>query len=104
MDRTLLAVLTVAGVLLSGPAVAGGPDGVTVVARHYDALDLAEGRIRITAAGNEVWVSGTAPGGPWLEVWSRSGGRWTRIAEIEATEMAPIRFGAKRDRTCRRIS
>jgi hypothetical protein len=37
-------------------------------------------------------------------VWRRLDGEWKRVAEIAMSELTPIRFGAKRDRSCRRTS
>lgn len=90
--------------LASAPAFAAGPQDVDSLMRHYDASDLAEGKIQVSTTGDVAYVSGISSGGPWLDVWRRSGGRWKMVAEIAMTELAPIRFGAKRDRSCRRTS
>jgi hypothetical protein len=36
-----------------------------------------------------------------VDVWRLADGAWTLVAEMKVTELAPIRFGAKRNRSCR---
>lgn len=70
--------------------------------RQYDAADVAQGKIQVSTAGDLAYVTGTSPAGPWLKVWRLIAGEWKMVAEVTMTELAPIRFGAKRP--CRRIS
>ena len=101
MARTVSTVLL--GVLLvPASALAGGPRDVDSVMRYYEASGVAREHIRVSMAGNLVYVSGTADGAPWLDVWRRTAGEWKIVAEAGFTEIAPIRFGAKpRQRSCR---
>jgi ketosteroid isomerase-like protein len=103
MARNLLAVLLLLGV---SPAVAfaAGPQGIDALMRHYDASAVAEGKIQVSTSGDVAYVSGTSADGPWLEVWRRAAGEWKMVAELVRTGLTPIRFGAKRDRSCRRTS
>lgn len=103
MSRNLLAVLWCLG-SLSVPALAAGPQGFDAVMRHYDAAAVAAGKIQVSRSGDLAYVSGTSEEGPWLVIWRHASGEWKRVGEVVMTEMAPIRFGAKRDRTCRRTS
>lgn len=88
----------------SAASAAAGPAGFDSVMRHYDAAAVAEGEIQISTLPDVAYVSGTSAEGPWLDVWRRLDGEWKRVAEIAMNELKPIRFGAKRDRSCRRIS
>ena len=90
--------------LSSASAGATSPDGIDAVMRHYDAAAVAGGGIQVSAADDVAYVSGVSPDGPWLDVWHRRDGEWKRVAEIATSGLTPIRFGAKRDRSCRRTS
>jgi hypothetical protein len=72
--------------------------------RQYDAAAVADGKIQVSTTGNLAYVTGTSEDGPWLDVWRLRSGRWTMVAEAGRSEMAPIRFGVKRDRSCRKTS
>ena len=103
MARILIAATLCLGVATS--AFAAGPQEVDALMRHYDADAVATGRIEVELSGDTAWVRGTSRGGPWLDVWKRSTGEWTLVAELVVAEVAPVRFGAsKRTRSCRRSS
>ena len=103
MARILIAATLCLGVATS--AFAAGPQEVDALMRHYDADAVAAGRIEVELSGDTAWVRGTSRGGPWLDVWKRSTGEWTLVAELVVAEVAPVRFGAsKRTRSCGRSS
>jgi hypothetical protein len=103
MARILIAASLCLGVATS--AFAAGPQEVDAVIRHYDADAVSQGRIAVEVSGDTAWVRGTSQGGPWLDVWRRSTGEWTLVAELLVAEVAPVRFGAgKRTRSCGRSS
>ena len=100
MARTLLAVtfcLAVAPI----PAAASDARDVDALMRHYDSRHVASGQLGVSTEGEFVYVRGLAPGMPWVDVWRLADGEWTLVAEMKVTELAPIRFGAKRNRSCR---
>ena len=100
MARHLLVVICC---LVAAPALAAGPQGVDTLMRNYAAPDIEAGKIQVNIAGDVAYVSGSSPA-PWLDVWRRTAGEWKRIAEVAMTELAPLRFGAKRHRSCRGTS
>jgi hypothetical protein len=103
MARIFIAVTLCLGV--ASTAFAAGPQDVDALMRHYDADEVSQGRIEVELSGDMALVRGTATGGPWLDVWRRSTGEWTLVAELLVAEAAPVRFGAsKRPRTCGRSS
>ncbi len=105
MVRTLIATVVCLGVVT--PALADATDDVQdidALVRHYGAAELEQGRVEVTRSGDVAWVRGTVEGGPWLDVWSRRAGEWTLVAELQVAEIAPIRFGGRRDRPCNRTS
>jgi hypothetical protein len=103
MPRILLAVTLCLGVAPMS-ARAARPHDVDALMRHYDAVAVATGKIHISSEGDLVYVRGLAPGTPWVDVWRRAGDDWKLVAEMVVNEIAPIRFGAKRDRSCRGTS
>jgi hypothetical protein len=103
MARYVLALTFCVGVLTVS-AQASGPQAVDTLIRQYDAAAVADGRIQVSTAGNLAYVTGTSEDGPWMEVWRLKAGRWMMVAEAGRSEMAPIRFGIKRERSCRRTS
>jgi hypothetical protein len=107
MVRILIATVLCGGVL-AAPAHAADPQeaqAIDALVRHYGAAELEHGRVEVTFLSSDVaWVRGTVQGGPWLDVWERSAGEWTLVAELQAREKAPIRFGARRARGCSRTS
>ena len=106
MVRRLIATAFCLGVA-AGPALAAGPrdvQDIDALVQHYGAAEVEQGRVEVTLSGDVAWVRGTVTGGPWLDVWRRQAGEWTLVAEVQATEIAPIRFGARRHRPCSRTS
>jgi hypothetical protein len=107
MVRILIATVLCLGAL-APPALAADPQdaqAIDALVRHYGAADLEQGKVEVTfVAGDVAWVRGTVHGGPWLDVWQRSQGEWTLVAELQVREKAPIRFGARRARACPRTS
>lgn len=102
MARNLLAVMFC---LVSGSAFAAGPRDTDLLMRNYSASEVADGKIQVSLSGDIAYVSGTSADGPWLDVWRRiAAGRWKMIGEVAMREIPPIRFGLKRDRSCRRTS
>jgi hypothetical protein len=103
MARILIAAMLSLGVV--SPALAADPQDVDALMRHYDAEAVSQGRIEVEFSGNVAWVRGTSKGGPWLDVWRRSTGEWTLVAELLVAELAPVRFGAgRRAKSCGRSS
>jgi len=96
-------LLAIALCLVVAPmsAVASDVRDVDALMRHYDSRHVASGKLDVSAEGDLVFVRGLTPGTPWVDVWRLSDGEWTLIAEMKVTELAPIRFGAKRNRSCR---
>lgn len=103
MARIMITAILCLGAV--SPAFAADPQDVDALMRNYDADAVSQGRIEVELAGNLAWVRGTSKGGPWLDVWRRSTGEWTLIAELLVAEVAPVRFGAsRRTKTCGRSS
>ena len=103
MPRILIAAILCVGA--ASPALAADPQDIDAVVRHYDADAVTQGRIEVEVSGNTALVRGTSHGGPWLDVWRRSTGEWTLVAELLVAEVAPVRFGAsRRAKTCGRVS
>ena len=100
MARPALATL-VCVALLPAAAAAADRQNLDVVIGQYDRGDIAAGAIQVSASAEVVYVSGTSDRGPWLDIWRRSGGEWKLVAEMVVSEIAPIRFGVKRSRSCR---
>jgi hypothetical protein len=103
MARILIAAILCLGA--ASPALAADPQDVNALMRHYDSDAVAQGRIEVEFSGDTAWVRGTSQGGPWLDVWRRSTGEWTLVAELLVAEVAPVRFGApRRAKSCGRAS
>ncbi len=105
MVRILIATAFCLGVVT--PAFADVTDDVQdidALVRHYGAAEVEQGRVEVTRSGDVAWVRGTVEGGPWLDVWRRSAGQWRLVAEVQVSEIAPIRFGGRKHRTCNRTS
>jgi hypothetical protein len=103
MARILITAILCLGVVSA--AFAADPQDVDALMRHYDADAVSQGRIEVELSGDLAWVRGTSKGGPWLDVWRRSTGEWTLIAELLVAEVAPVRFGAgRRAKSCGRSS
>jgi hypothetical protein len=103
MARILIAAILCLGAVT--PALAADPQDVDGLMRHYQADAVAQGRIEVEFSGETAWVRGTSKGGPWLDVWRRSAGEWTLVAELLVAEIAPVRFGApRRAKPCGRSS
>jgi ketosteroid isomerase-like protein len=100
MARILL-VATLCLAVFPNLALAVPSPDVDALMRHYDAAAVAAGKIHVSADGDLVYVRGLAPGTPWIDVWRHDAGDWKLVAEMVVTELAPIRFGAKRNRSCR---
>jgi len=99
MARTVLFVLLCVGLLPAAAEAANHP--LAAVLEHYDRDEIAAGAIQVSAAGDVAYVSGTSEKGPWLDVWRRRQGEWTRVAGVDFSAAPAIRFGAKRSRSCR---
>jgi hypothetical protein len=97
--RILLAVILSVGTTAASSWAT--PHDLDALMRHYDATDVAQGRLEVRTSGDLVYVRGTSKGTPWLNIWRTTNGEWKLVAEMVATELAPIRFGAKRGRSCR---
>ena len=103
MARILIAAIVCLGA--ASPALAADPQDVDALMHHYGPDALAQGRIEMEVSGDTALVRGTARGGPWLDVWRRSTGEWTLVAELVVAEVAPVRFGAsRRAKSCSRAS
>jgi hypothetical protein len=87
--------------LVPSAAVAADRHDLDAVIRNYDRTEIAAGTIEVSAWGDLAYVSGTSEKGPWLDVWRRTAGEWKMVAEVTRAELTPIRFGAKRARSCR---
>ena len=99
MARTALALFLCVGLLPAAAAAADRQD-LDAVIRNYDRTEIAAGTIEVSAWGDLAYVSGTSKKGPWLDVWRRTAGEWKMVAEVTRAELTPIRFGAKRSRSC----
>jgi hypothetical protein len=103
MARLLIAAIV--SLAAASPAFAADPQEADALMRHYDAAAVSRGQIEVEFSGDMAWVRGTAKGGPWLDVWRRSTGEWTLVAELVVAEVAPLRFGAsRRSKSCGRSS
>ena len=87
--------------LAPAAVAAGDRHPLDPVIRNYDRAEIATGTIQVSASGDVAYVSGTSEKGPWLDVWHRTAGRWKMVAEVMLADLAPVRFGAKRGRSCR---
>jgi hypothetical protein len=107
MVRMLIATAFCLGAI-TGPAEAAPHEqesqDIDALVRHYGAAEVEQGRVEVTRSGDVAWVRGTVEGGPWLDVWRRSAGEWRLVAELQVSEIAPIRFGGRRYRPCSRTS
>jgi ketosteroid isomerase-like protein len=100
MVRTSLAVFLCVG-LVPAAAAAGDRQSLDAVIRNYDRAEIATGTIQVSASGDIAYVSGTSEKGPWLDVWHHTAGKWKMVAEVMLADLGPVRFGAKRERSCR---
>jgi len=100
MARMLLVATLCLGAFSNVALAVSSPD-VEALMRHYDAAAVASGKLHVSTEGDLVYVRGLAPGTPWVDIWRHDQGDWKLVAEMKVTELAPIRFGAKRNRSCR---